>query len=133
MYTRIVLHKDKENFGNTVVVYKSSSNYLVITKDRDEVSYYFLDKDINMMYPMNTYMKQIEFEYSFENADVQLDRIFDVDLSMYGSSICPDNLKKLVIDSSKNKKNRFYRAQGVIICKEFAKNGAKLILNQVLG
>ena len=104
MYTRIVLYKDKENFGNTVVVYKSSSNYLVIIKDRDEVSYYFLDKDINMMYPMNTYMKQIDFEYSFENIDNQIDRFFDVDLSTYGHSICPEYLKKLITDSLTIKK-----------------------------
>ena len=65
MYTIIVLYKDEQNFGNTVVIYKSSSNYLVIIKDRDEVSYYFLDKDINMMYPMNTYMKQIDFEFEY--------------------------------------------------------------------
>lgn len=104
MYTRIVLYKDEQNFGNTVVIYKSSLNYLVIIKEKDEVSYYFLDKDINMMYPMNTYMKQIDFEYSFENTDDQLDRFFDVDLSKYGNSICPEYLKKLITDSSDIKK-----------------------------
>lgn len=39
-------------------------------------------------------------------------------------------MKRMV---QKIKKNRFYRVQGVIICKEFAKNGAKLVLNHVLG
>lgn len=104
MYTRIVLYKDKENFGNTVVIYKSSSNYLVIIKDRDEISYYFLDKDMKKMYPMNTYMKQIDFEYSFENSNDQIDRFFDVDLSKYGYSVCPEYLKKLIINSSGIKK-----------------------------
>ena len=66
--------------------------------------YYFPFRIFYIFYFNFFYMKQIEFEYSFENADVQLDRIFDVDLSMYGSSICPENLKKLVIDSSNNKK-----------------------------
>ncbi len=55
MYKKIIHFKDKKHFGSKIVIYKSESNYLIIMKDRDGQSYYFLDNKLEFLYPMNTF------------------------------------------------------------------------------
>lgn len=102
MYEKIGYYKDKKNFGNQIVIYKGENNYLVIIKDRDEISYYFVDNNITNLYPMNSYMKKIGFIYDFNVFESQIKNCFDLELSKYGYSACPDHLKNLIKSINKS-------------------------------
>ena len=93
MYKKLGCYKDKKNFGNQVIVYKSNKDYFVIIKDREEVVYYLVDDNINKLYPMNSYMKKIGFVYCEESNDLNC---FDIDLSLYEHSNCPEYLQKII-------------------------------------
>lgn len=95
MYKKIINFKDKKHFGSKILVYKSEINYLIITKDRDGQSYYFLDNKLEFLYPCNSYMKKINFSFNFENANEEINYIFEINLSQYGHSPCPEYFKKL--------------------------------------
>ena len=103
MYKIIVYYKDKKNFGNQIIIYKSENNYLVIIDDRGEISYSFVDNDIKKCYPVNSYMKKIGFNYNIKAIENNIEIYFDIDLSKYGHYVCPDYLKNLI--QNKQKKN----------------------------
>ena len=65
MYTKLGYYKDKKNFGNQIVLYGNDDNFLVIINDRGELSYFFVDSNIEKMYPVNSYMKKNGFDYDF--------------------------------------------------------------------
>lgn len=92
MYTKLGSYYDKLNFGNQVVVYKSDKNYFVVIKDREEVVFYFVDRDMKKIYPTNTYMKQIGFTFHHQE---QIED-FNPDLSICGYSDCPENVRKII-------------------------------------
>ena len=96
MYNIIIHFKDKKHFGSQIAIYKSEINYLIIIKDRDEQSYYFLDNKLEFFYPMNTYMKNINFNFDFDNVKEKINQSFELDLSQYGSSVCPEFVKNLI-------------------------------------
>lgn len=93
MYKKLGCYKDKKDFGNQVIVYKSKHDYFVIIKDREEVVYYFVDNNIKKLYPMNSYMRKIGFIYCEESRFIDC---FDVDLSLYGYFNCPEDLQKII-------------------------------------
>ncbi len=92
MYRKLGCYRDKKNFGNQVIVYKRSQDYLIIIKDRDEIVYYLVDNNIKKLYPINSYMNKIGFVYCEEN---EIDG-FDINLSLYGHSNCPEYLQKII-------------------------------------
>lgn len=99
---RIILHfTDKQNFGNQIIVYTGSGRdgelFFVIIADRDEIAYYFVDKNLEKMYPANSYIASLRFEYNIHKAQTNLDIEFDIDLSRYGSSKCPAFLSELIL------------------------------------
>lgn len=96
MYKKIIHFKDKKHFGSQIVIYKSESNYLIIMKDRDGQSYYFLDNKLEFLYPMNTFMKKINFKFDFDNIREEINQSFELDLSQYGHSVCPEFIKNLI-------------------------------------
>lgn len=96
MYKKIIHFKDKKHFGSQIVIYKSEINYLIIMKDRDGQSYYFLDNKLEFFYPMNTYMKNTNFNFDFDNVKEEINQNFELDLLQYGHSTCPEFIKKLI-------------------------------------
>lgn len=96
MYKKIIYLNDKKHFGNELVVYKGEINYLIIINDRDGQAYYFVDNKFEFLYPMNTYMKNINFNFDFNNIKEEIDQSFNLDLSHYGHSVCPEFIKTLI-------------------------------------
>lgn len=102
MYKKLGCYIDKKNFGNKVIVYKGEQDYFIVIKDREEIVYYFVDNNIEKLYPMNSYMKNIKFAYNEEINDIDC---ISVSLSSYGYSNCTKHLKiiiKNIIASSLN-------------------------------
>ena len=66
MYKKLGCFKDKKNFGNQVIVYKGKQDYFVVIKDREEIVYYFVDDNLEKMYPMNSYITKIGFVFKEE-------------------------------------------------------------------
>lgn len=60
MYKKIGLYKDKKNFGNQVIVYKSKQDFFVVIKDREETVYYFVDDNLEKIYDEITIEKEID-------------------------------------------------------------------------
>ena len=96
MYKKIGYHKDKNCFGNKMVVYRNETHYLVITEDRGEMGYFFVDSNVEFLYPAQTYMKRIGFSYDFSHLNPEIDNDFEIDLSKYGGSVCPRHLKDFI-------------------------------------
>ena len=93
MYKKLGCFKDKKNFGNQVMVYKGRQDYFVVIKDREELAYYFVDNNIEKLYPMNSYMKKIGFVYKEEIDNIDC---IDIDLSIFGHSNCSKYLQKII-------------------------------------
>lgn len=100
MYKKLIHFVDKKHFGNQILVYKSEINYLVIIKDRNEQSYFFLDNDLEFLYPVNSYMKKIEFDFEFDHINEELNYVFDINLSQYGYLPCPEQLMNLIKETN---------------------------------
>ena len=100
MYNRICLFTDKRHFGVRVAVYKGENNYFVIIMDRDDKAYFFVDKDVDKMYPVNSYIDKMMSDYDFVSQ--QIENRFDIDLSKYGFSACPDWLKKAILANQRD-------------------------------
>ena len=95
MYTKIGLYLDNKHFGSKIVVYKGSKDYLLIIKDRDGLGYFFVNNEVNKIYPVNSYMEHIGFIYNIDIPDEQLNT-FDIDLSVWGYSSFPKYLKEII-------------------------------------
>ena len=95
MYNRIYLFTDKKHFGNRVAIYKGENNYFVIVKDRDDKAYFFVDKEVGKMYPANSYIDKMMIDFNFNYQ--QIEESFDIDLSKYGFSACPNWLKEIIL------------------------------------
>ena len=93
MYKKLGFYKDKKNFGNQVIVYKGKQDYFVVIKDREEIVYYFVDDNLEKIYPMNSYIKKTGFVYREENKVIDC---INADLSLYGHSNCPKYLRKII-------------------------------------
>lgn len=100
MYKKTIHFVDKKHFGSQVLVYKSNTNYLIIIKNREEQSYFFLDNNLELLYPINSYMKKIGFNFNFEHINEELNYVFEINLSQYGCSVCPEWLLKLIRETS---------------------------------
>ena len=92
---RIAYLKDRDNFGNEIVVFDNETNYLVVEIDREIVSYFFVDLALTRLYPMNTYMKKSGIAYDAMDPNWAPKKI-DIDLHKYGFSSCPEWLKTLL-------------------------------------
>lgn len=93
MYKKIGVYIDKKNFGSKIIVYKGSQDYFVVIKDREETVYYFVDDNLEKIYPMNSYAKKIGFIYRKE---INLIDFTNIDLSLYGHFTCPEYLRKII-------------------------------------
>ena len=93
MYKKLGFYKDKKNFGNQVIVYKSKQDYFVVIKDREETVYYFVDDNLEKIYPMNSYITKIGFVFREE---INVIDCINVNLSLYGHSNCPEYLRKII-------------------------------------
>ena len=58
--------------------------------------HFFLDDNLKRLYPMNTYIKSLGINISFDNIPKSISTYFDIDLSKYGYSDCPTFLAKLI-------------------------------------
>lgn len=96
MYKKFVRFKDKKSFGNEVIVFRSEENFLIIIIERGTKAYYFVDIDVEYLYPVDSYMKNINFVYDEKSEKAVLDYSFDIDLKKYGSTRCPEWLKSLI-------------------------------------
>lgn len=101
MYKKLGFYKDKKNFGNQVIVYKGIQDYFVVIKDREETVYYFVDDNLEKIYPMNSYFTKIGFFYREE---INVIDCINVDLSLYGHSNCSKYLRKIIQNIIKSKK-----------------------------
>ena len=90
MYRRIVQIKDDKHFGTETTIYKSEENFLVIVDGRDGRECYFVDLEINNLYPVNLYTSNIKTE------ETEIDCIFDINWRKYGFSKCPDWVRSLL-------------------------------------
>ena len=93
MYKKLGFYKDKKNFGNQVIVYKGKQDYFVVIKDREETVYYFVDYNLEKIYPMNSYIAKIGFVFREE---INVIDCINVNLSLYGHSNCPEYLRKII-------------------------------------
>jgi hypothetical protein len=93
MYKKLGFYKDNKNFGNQVIVYKGKQDYFVVIKDREETVYYFVDDNLEKIYPMNSYITKIGFVFREE---INVIDCIKVDLSLYGHSNCPEYLRKII-------------------------------------
>ena len=93
MYKKLGFYKDNKNFGNQVIVYKGRQDYFVVIKDREEIVYYFIDDNLENLYPMNSYITKIGFVYSEE---INVIDCINIDLSLYGHSNCPEYLREII-------------------------------------
>lgn len=84
MYRRIAQYKDDKHFGTETTIYKSEENFLIIVDGRDGREYYFVDLELNNLYPVNLHVNKINTE------DVELDYKFEIAWRKYGFSKCPD-------------------------------------------
>ena len=93
MYKKLGFYKDQKNFGNQVIVYKGKQDYFVVIKDREETVYYFVDDNLEKIYPMNSYITKIGFVFKEE---INVIDCINVNLSLYGHSNCPEYLRKII-------------------------------------
>ena len=118
MFKKILYHLNKKHFGNQTLVYKGdyAQNviYFVAITDRGEPAYYFVDSNLEKMWPVNSYIDRLgisigfhnihinrsEISISFHNTQDCLDFDIDIDLSKYGYSKCPPFLVKLIRENS---------------------------------
>lgn len=96
MYRKLLEHTDKKNFGARTTIYHGDDNYFIILSDRDGETYWFLDLDMERLYPVNTYLKSIGFSCDRNRLGKAFNDMFDVDLSKLGSSDCPKWLRDLI-------------------------------------
>lgn len=64
--------------------------------DQGEKTYFFADLELEYLYPANSYIKKVGFAYDAESEAVELKYNFDIDLSKYGCSKCPDWIRTLI-------------------------------------
>ena len=95
MYTKIIETYDKAHFGTKIMVYKGDENFLIIIDGRGEKNYFFADLKLVKFYPVNSYMRSINYEYDALNGGIELNQKFYIDLSKYGFSQVPKWLRKL--------------------------------------
>lgn len=97
---KIIHFVDKQHFGNQIFVYcgniRSDRIFFIIMKDREEIVYFFVDNSLQRIYPVNSYIELIGFEFDINRAPNVIDIQFDIDLSHYGSSACPFFLSNLI-------------------------------------
>ena len=96
MYKKVIQLKEKNFFGNQIAIFQSDDNYFVIMDDRGEIVYFFLDKNLQYLYPVNSYIKKIGYQYEFEKPIETIGFDFKIDLNQYGHSPCPEYLKEIV-------------------------------------
>ena len=112
MFKKILYHLDKKHFGNQTLVYKGDYKqnviYFVAITDRGEPAYYFVDSNLEKMWPVNSYIDRLGISIGFPNIRIDRSEIsitfhntqdcldFDIDLSHYGYSHCSDFLVKLI-------------------------------------
>ena len=102
MFKKILYHYDKKHFGDQTLVYKGYYDqdviYFVAITDRGEPSHYFVDSNLEKMYPVNSYIDRLGINIDFNNIPDYLDFTIDIDLSRYGCSECCYSLAKLIRD-----------------------------------
>ena len=100
MFVKIIYFIDEKHFGDKLLVYKGKIRddtvYFIVMQDRSETAYFFLDDNLKRLYPMNTYIKSLGINISFDNIPKSISTYFDIDLSKYGYSDCPTFLAKLI-------------------------------------
>ena len=96
MYKIIVNIYDEKHFGSKLLIYKSEENYLIASKSRDGIFYSFLDNELKFLYPVDSYMRKINFSIDFGNIKPEISDCFDINLSEYRCSNCPDYIIRLI-------------------------------------
>lgn len=96
MYRKVILHKDERHFGNEIAVFKSEAGYFIVIRDRGELSYFVSDSKLMHLYPINEYMKKVEYGNDFDFERDELDLNVNLDLDKIGCSPCPEWLKDII-------------------------------------
>ena len=100
MFLKIIYFIDEKHFGDKTLVYKGKIKddniYFVVMQDRGETAYFFVYDNLNRLYPMNTYINSLGIEITFDNIPECINIDFDIDLSKYGYSSCPQFLYGLI-------------------------------------
>lgn len=108
MFQKIVHYIDKKHFGDQVLIYLGNVNqgrvYFVIIKDREEIVFYFVNSNLERMYPVNSYIGS-QITLDFNAVPDALDIACDIDFSQYGYSKCPLFLMRLISDNIQEYKN----------------------------
>ena len=94
MYKRLfhVVHKIR---GEEIFIYQGKENYFVIMMERSSTVYSIVDFGLENMYPVNTYLKSINFEFD-PHSTKNIPYSFDINLLHYGSSKCPEWIRLLI-------------------------------------
>ena len=101
MYKKVISHFDYKHFGSRISVYESKDNYLLIIDGRDGRVFYFIDLALKNMYPVNDYMKKINFEFIDHFEKEELNYKFPIDLQKHGFSQCPEWVVSLISGTGK--------------------------------
>lgn len=96
MYKKIISKHDKKHFGTKTIIYKGDENYFIIIDGRDRKDYFFVDLELTNLYPVDTYMRNIHYEYEANDDCDEMNIHFDIPLSKYGYSPCPQWIKSLL-------------------------------------
>ena len=103
MFFKIGHFIDKKHFGNQVVVYKGKNHgediYFLVIKDREEVVYFLVNENTDNWYPVNSLVNGWKINISFEYIPSVINLNLDIDLSKYGSSSCPQFIRKIINDA----------------------------------
>ncbi len=112
---------DNKHFGNQVLVYKGKNTneeiYLLVIKDREEIVYYFVDKKLEHMYPINSYIDSLGITIDLNNVPEKINVNFHFDLSNYGCFKLPMYFYELLYQFT-DKSNMTYSKLQELIQKE---------------
>lgn len=91
MYKKIIHYKDKQHFGDEVVVYQGEDNFFIVSTDRGILSCFFIDLRLTRLYPV-----ALNLNFDIKHCPDQLDYDFDIDLNIRGYGTCPECYKVLI-------------------------------------
>jgi hypothetical protein len=96
MYKKIVQRKDTIHFGYETIILKSEENFLIIMVGLCNKAYYFADLELKYLYPVDSYMQKINFEYDTAKEITDFDYRFDICFHKLVFARCPAWISALI-------------------------------------
>lgn len=93
---KIIDYYDRKNFGNRIHVFDNGNNYFCIMLDRGETTYAFISHDLKRFYPVDSIIRNRNFNYDFQSNAEKMDIPLEIDLSKLGYSECSSFLVDLI-------------------------------------